>query len=177
MPVGHVKNADSALISIRPNFAESIMSGAKTIELRRRIPNVQAGLKLWIYSTMPTGAVIGTATIEQVIYGTPDSLWQVAHRHAGLSRVDFDRYFSGTDRGVALRLHQVQPTHHVAIERLRTLRARFHPPQVLVRLTGAEARQLEAWCIGSPSRSRAGEELRGEGTGQPQRPFARTSRP
>ncbi|MDE0040937.1 MAG: ASCH domain-containing protein, partial [Candidatus Poribacteria bacterium] len=69
-------NIQDALISIRPNFAEAILAGKKTVEIRRRIPALQVGTRLWIYATRPLGAIIGTAIVAKIIEGTPTELWK-----------------------------------------------------------------------------------------------------
>ena len=56
-------DATDAIISIHPDYADAIFAGKKTIELRRRIPEVPSGTRLWIYATRPTGAIIGFVTI------------------------------------------------------------------------------------------------------------------
>src|SRR4051794_32919901 len=50
---GHVAEETDAIISIHPSYADAILAGEKTIELRRRIPNISQGARLWIYATRP----------------------------------------------------------------------------------------------------------------------------
>ena len=45
--------ADGVLMSIRPQYAEAILSGEKTVELRRRRPSFSAGTTVLIYSSAP----------------------------------------------------------------------------------------------------------------------------
>jgi predicted transcriptional regulator len=48
------------LISIQPEYAEQIMGGCKTVELRRRfVEAVDQDTRLFIYSSNPVGAIIG----------------------------------------------------------------------------------------------------------------------
>jgi predicted transcriptional regulator len=61
---GQVPDASDALISIRPGYANAILDGTKTIELRRRVPELVSGTRLWIYATRPTAAVVGVAPIH-----------------------------------------------------------------------------------------------------------------
>lgn len=130
------------IISIRPNFAEAIFSGAKTIELRRRIPHLPIGTRLWIYATKPIGAVLGCAFVEGTISGSLEEIWAASSDQAGVSRANFDEYFSGSEKGVALRLTGVQPGQPVSMSTLRILRPGFHPPQTIARISKSESCSL-----------------------------------
>jgi predicted transcriptional regulator len=48
------------LVSIRPFYASKILTGHKTVELRRKFPEVGAvGATALIYSSSPVSAVVG----------------------------------------------------------------------------------------------------------------------
>lgn len=133
---------DEAIISIHPTFAEAILSGRKTVELRRRIPPVEVGARLWIYATRPTAAIVGIAIIDTIFRGTPQAVWETYSDRAGINRGDFDRYFEGAKEAIGIRLSKVQRMEPIGIEQLRLWKEGFHPPQVLSRITGAEAKRL-----------------------------------
>lgn len=127
------------IISIRPNFAEAILSGAKTVELRRRIPPIEIGTRLWIYATRPTAAVVGSAIVNAVIRGTPDSLWDTYSAQAAIKRDDYDRYFDGAKEAIGISLAMIVRVEPVHIAQLRQMREGFHPPQVIAKLSKVEA--------------------------------------
>jgi predicted transcriptional regulator len=52
-------------------------------------------------------------------------------------------YFNGAQQAVAILLAAVKRVGPITIEELREIRDRFHPPQVLLRLTNAEAKALQ----------------------------------
>ncbi|MBB3441847.1 hypothetical protein [Rhizobium sp. BK379] len=137
----------NAIISIRPLFVDAILSGAKTVELRRRIPSIDIGTKLWIYATLPVGAVVGAAIAQDFHYASPAELWVRYARHAAIPRDDFDAYFLGTDRGVGIELSSVQKIEPISIEYLRVMRDGFHPPQVLTKITNDEANYLSGFAL------------------------------
>jgi predicted transcriptional regulator len=141
---GPLTKPGDAIISIRPNFAEAILSGAKTVELRRRIPPVELGTRLWIYATRPTGAVVGMAVVKAIFRGTPDSVWNEYSAQAKISRDDYDLYFNGTKEAIGISLTSVVRTAPVDIEQLRRMRVGFHPPQVIAKISEAEAGFLAA---------------------------------
>ena len=136
-----MSDGDDALISIRPNFARAILAGNKTVELRRRLPSIERGTRLWIYATRPLGAIIGSAVVDEIIEGTPAEVWDMCRDRTAVSRCEFDEYFSGTDRALALVLSDIVKRREIGIEKLRQLSKGFHPPQVLARLS----RQETAW--------------------------------
>ena len=147
--MGKVTARDEAIISIHPRHAHAILDGVKTIELRRRVPLLQAGTKLWIYATRPLGAVIGTSMVEQVVRGDPAEIWQRYGSQSGLQRAEYDKYFEGVSEAIGLILTNVLRTpKHVPIEDLRGLRPGFHPPQVITWMSREEAVSLSEMAIG-----------------------------
>jgi predicted transcriptional regulator len=138
-----VTTGNEAIISIHPRHAHAILDGDKTIELRRRIPTVSIGTRLWIYATRPIGAVIGAAIVERIVRGDPEAIWLRFGHQTGIERSEYDAYFDGAQEAIALMLTQPQRSvRHVAIEHLRHLRQGFHPPQVLMWISCEEAQSL-----------------------------------
>jgi predicted transcriptional regulator len=137
-----VTDAADAIISIHPGYADAILAGQKTIELRRRIPKLTIGSRLWIYATQPTGAVIGVVTIREVAKASPSTIWKRHRSGAGVDHASYKAYFKGAQEAVAILLTAAERVGPISIEQLRKIRNRFHPPQVLIRLTNSEARAL-----------------------------------
>ena len=59
-------NVRTLLLCLRPRFAEAILSGAKTVELRRRPINTQPGTPILLYASSPTMAIVGTARLREI---------------------------------------------------------------------------------------------------------------
>ena len=133
---------EDRLISIRPSFADAIFNGSKTVEVRRKVPPIRPGIRLWIYVTKPVGEVRGVARVADVIVGNPDTVWQACGPRTGLAQSDFYRYLDGSPTAFGLVLDEVEIGRPASMETLRTLRAGFHPPQVITRLTTAEIEGL-----------------------------------
>lgn len=136
--------SSEAIISIRPVFAEAILSGRKSIELRRRIPSVDIGTRLWIYATRPTGAVVGSATIGCIIRSSPEKLWAQSSDQMGVNKEEYEAYFDGASQAIGLVLINILRSIPISIENLRSIRSGFHPPQVMAKLTDSEASSLRA---------------------------------
>jgi predicted transcriptional regulator len=116
------------LISIQPRFANAILDGTKTIELRRTSPTLSPGALALIYSSAPTKALVGWATVEEVVRATPQSLWK-EHRHStGVTRAEFKKYFAGRTHAYGLRLSGVNRAERgLSLVGLRT--HGLEPPQ------------------------------------------------
>jgi predicted transcriptional regulator/DNA-binding Xre family transcriptional regulator len=118
------------LFSIRPVHAEKILTGDKTVELRRRFANaVTPGTLALIYSTSPTSALTGSAKIKAVQCTDLRTLWKNHRKGACLDRSDFEAYFAGLERGYAIILDSPRPLERpVGLMELRK-RFGFEPPQ------------------------------------------------
>lgn len=121
--------ARTLLLSLRPRFANAILAGAKTVELRRRPINAQPGTPILLYASSPSMAIVGTASLRDIQTHTPHTAWKKYHTRLGLTRDEFDAYLDGSPRAHLLLLHQV----YVLIEPLHLHQLRqdgqFHPPQ------------------------------------------------
>jgi predicted transcriptional regulator len=139
---GHVPDAADVIISIHPTHADSILAGKKTIELRRRIPELPSGTRLWIYATRPIGAVVGFVTIQHVSRAHPKTIWKEHRAGIGINYAAFKAYCNGAREAVAILLAAARRVSPVTIDQLRGIRGSFHPPQVVTRLTASEAEAL-----------------------------------
>jgi predicted transcriptional regulator len=118
------------LLSIRPQYAERILTGQKTVELRRVRPRACEDIVLLIYVSSPVRALKAISLVECVTAAEPAELWkQVAHK-AGVSRAEFDAYFNDVDMGFAIHLKDVwQLSQPLPLTDLRELWPGFRPPQ------------------------------------------------
>lgn len=90
------------VLSVRPRFADAIVDGRKTIDVRRRRPNVHPGTLGFVYSSSPVQAVIGSFRVDRILSGTPEELWLVAQHGGHISRQNFDDYFADVEFGHAI---------------------------------------------------------------------------
>lgn len=117
------------LLSLRPRFADAILSGTKTVELRRRPVNAEPGTQVILYSSSPVTAVVGTARLSGVTVSDPETAWSKHQHFLGLTKDEYDGYLDGSANAYLLHLTQVctlnEPLH---LHQLRQDGA-FHPPQ------------------------------------------------
>lgn len=118
------------VFSIKPEYSRKIVTGEKTIELRRRFPmSVPAGTTALIYETSPTRALSGIAEIGEVHRQSPAEIWKTFKDQACIARKDFDAYFAGLDRAFAIELRRGRPLPRALdLSELRD-RFSFEPPQ------------------------------------------------
>jgi predicted transcriptional regulator len=97
------------LVSIRPNYAQKILEGHKTVELRRRFPEVSTiGATALIYSSSPVQAIVGHAVIADVHRLPVKKIWRDFGGAACISKADFEDYFVGLEYGFAILLKNVK---------------------------------------------------------------------
>lgn len=104
--------ARALLISIQPRFANAILDGTKTIELRRTTPTLPPGALALIYSSSPTKALVGWATVDEIVHATPTDLWNEHNESAGVTPAEFQEYFADRTNAYGLRLSTVSRADH-----------------------------------------------------------------
>jgi predicted transcriptional regulator len=121
------------VLSIKPRYSDKIVTGQKTVELRRRFSaQVGIGTLVLIYETSPIRALTGVAEIADVLTGSPNIIWKEFSDEACIARKDFDDYFAGTKQGVAIRLRGARRlTRALELKELRE-RFSFAPPQSFI---------------------------------------------
>ncbi|MDW3119373.1 MAG: helix-turn-helix domain-containing protein [Roseovarius pacificus] len=118
------------VLSIKPIYSEKILAGHKTVELRRRFPvSAPSGALAYIYSTSPVKAMVGTASIRDVLKLPVEQIWTEFESTAFIERSLFDKYFEGLDHGYALVFDDVKSfSRPLPLHELRE-RFGFEPPQ------------------------------------------------
>lgn len=135
------------VFSIKPDYCDKIVSGAKTVELRRRFPmSVPEGTTALIYATSPTRALLGIAEIGAVHRRPLEEIWEAFADRACIARKDFESYFDGIERGYAIELKRARRLRR-ALE-LSELRDRFNfePPQSFLYATSQMREALHYEC-------------------------------
>jgi predicted transcriptional regulator len=136
------------LISLRPRFAELLLSGIKTVELRRVQPAVGRGAPVLLYASGPTCALLGTAIVDSVHAAACEDIWERHGAWAGVSRDEYDSYFEGRSTAVAITLASVRRLPRpMPLDELRDGRDWFQPPQSFRYL---DARQTASFGITVP---------------------------
>jgi predicted transcriptional regulator len=123
------------LISLEPRHAKNILSGEKSIELRRRAPKVPPGTVIWMYSKKPEASIVGVVTVLAIHEASPSALWRRFKENVGVTRGEFFDYFESRDIGAAIQLGSAKRLKKpLSLEELKERDELFHPPQFFKRL-------------------------------------------
>ena len=117
-----------------------MLSGEKTVELRRRPMHVAPSTRVWIYSKLPRGCIEAVGVIDEVVRAPPRRIWQTYGARTGISRAEFDSYFADAIVAFAILLRDIQQLAPVlTLMHLRRNFTLFHPPQFFRRLDAGSA--------------------------------------
>ena len=119
------------VLSVKPRFAEKLLEGDKTVELRRVLPRrIAAGDFLLIYSTAPETRFVGFCRVAELLLDSPRALWPKVERSAGVTREEYLRYFGEASRAVGIQVEQpVRLLDEISLEDSRRHAPDFRPPQ------------------------------------------------
>jgi predicted transcriptional regulator len=92
------------VFSIRPRFMAMFFDGRKLFEYRTRLPAVESGDTVLLYETAPTSKIVASAVVGIVYDGEPGRVWARTGFSGGIGRAEFDEYFAGRERAVAIEL-------------------------------------------------------------------------
>jgi predicted transcriptional regulator len=125
------KRQDSAvLLSVRPKFARLILSGAKTVELRKSPFSATKGDRIYIYVSSPQSSVVGSFEVKTITSSSPSLLWRMVRDKCGISRSEFNEYYDTAVQAVAIFLCKPRSLEKpIPLKELRRRIAGFHPPQ------------------------------------------------
>jgi len=123
------------LISVESYYAERMLDGSKTVELRRRPIRIKEGSKLWVYSKLPRGQIELQAEVKKVAVGNPIAIWGKYGNRTGISRKEYFAYFNGAETAYAILIDCVNKLPPIlSLVQIRRKAAHFHPPQFYKRL-------------------------------------------
>ena len=118
------------VLSLRPRFAEAILAGVKTVELRRAEPKIVVPTRALLYAASPVRALLGTCIVTSVRSADLAALWREHGSDAALSYEEFLGYFEGVDVGTALTLTAPRRFgRKVPLQDMRAKPKGFRPPQ------------------------------------------------
>ena len=121
--------SDTLIFSIAPAWVEMIISGEKTVELRRRPPQSPLDAPALIYETSPKRRIAAFCRVGPVISAPVDQLWHKVGNRSGLGYAAFSGYFAGARFAHAVMLREVVTLKApILLEELRAI-VGFHPPQ------------------------------------------------
>lgn len=114
------------LLSIKPEFAEKILTGEKKFEFRKKIFKNKDIKKVLLYASSPVQKVIGEFEIEEIFQADIATLWSKTNLHAGITKDYFSAYFSAHKSGFAIKVKKAK-----RFKKPQCLRSEYNlfPPQ------------------------------------------------
>lgn len=96
------------ILSIKPYYAEKILSGEKTYELRKsifKVPNIKTVI---IYASYPISRIIGEFEIDGIIHEEITILWAKTKQFTAVDKFFFDEYFADKEKGYAIKIKNIK---------------------------------------------------------------------
>lgn len=93
------------ILPIHPEYVRKILSGEKTFEYRKIIP--QDIDYILIYETAPVSKVVAIGEVAEIIKEKPNKLWEKTFYSGGINKCYFDSYFVEKEYGYAIRFKNV----------------------------------------------------------------------
>ncbi|MCG7850700.1 MAG: ASCH domain-containing protein, partial [ANME-2 cluster archaeon] len=99
---------DECFMSVKPKYANEIISGKKKYEFRKSIFKREKVEKMFIYSSSPVKKIISVVDIDCILSDSPQELWEQCHEDAGISEREFFSYFKNSSIGYAIKISDVK---------------------------------------------------------------------
>ncbi len=132
------------LISVKPKFAEKILRGEKTVELRKCMPvRAKSNCFLLIYVTSPVMELHGICRVDYIEKSTPQNLWQIVGCKAGISQDEYFDYFKDTVQACGIFIKDVKKINPIKLFHLKNILGEFNPPQTYAYLSQNEFFKLQ----------------------------------
>ncbi|WP_148416484.1 hypothetical protein [Haloferax sp. KTX1] len=112
----------NVLLSIKPEFAEKILDQEKRYEFRKtRFQDPSRIETIYLYASSPVQEIVGSFSLDEVIEGPPEQLWQDFGAVSGIDdRSRFMDYFGDADTGYAIEVdstsrfeRSIDPRQHI----------------------------------------------------------------
>jgi len=119
------------VISVRPKYARDILSGVKTVEIRKSFSRAWEGKRAVVYSTTPDKRVAGEVTIKRVDQKPPSQVWEEQSANLSCTEAEFWGYCGENAFVSVLYLDEPRPyCEQVELETVRDIvNVDARPPQ------------------------------------------------
>lgn len=130
----------AVLLSIKPKYADLIIAGSKTVELRRSWPSNDVGVMI-IYSSAPVQRLTGIALVKEIKECDFDTLWGISQTHGGgVTHEELKEYIGKKKQSYGVMLGRVIPAE-ILIDP-KQLFPNFTPPQGFMYLSPLDYKRV-----------------------------------
>lgn len=95
------------ILPIKPEYSNQIIAKQKRYEYRTKIPKQKVG-SILIYETYPTMKIVAKITIKKILCGSPYGIWSATKKYAGITKEQFDAYFSNSKKAFAYEIGEIE---------------------------------------------------------------------
>lgn len=132
------------ILAVKPRWADLILDGHKTVEVRRTRPPLGAGTRMILYASRPTSSLVGVCDIVAVRTVPVSDLWRISQRGSCCTRDEFEDYFAGAAEGTAIVLASPRRVRPVSLATLRREVDSGMPPHSFRAISRAKVEHLLA---------------------------------
>ena len=119
----------TVFLSVKPRYAWAILAGDKTVEVRRRFPDLSEGTTIVIYASSPERQVLGSVTLTAIERAASTAVWDQYSDAIAIDREALDEYLDDSTVAALLRISApIRWNRPVTLEELRTAMD-VEPPQ------------------------------------------------
>lgn len=116
-------------ISVKPRYARAILEGRKTVEVRRKFPQLPSGTMVVLYSSSPERAVLGTVRLKRTTRVASSAVWAMHADSIDIGKDALSEYLEGADASTLLEVEDPQTWEQpIPLDQLRDLLG-VEPPQ------------------------------------------------
>ena len=119
-------------LSIKRIYAERIIAGTKSIELRKRPIGMELGNLVLLYETTPDSLIRGGFIADKTISLSPSKMWKQYHCVMGVDKEFYDSYFENCEFAYGTLIHQSFSFPALPLKQIQKLCPGFVPPQATI---------------------------------------------
>ena len=134
------------MLSVKPEYAEKLLRGDKTVELRRVLPQrIERGDIVLLYATAPKAVFVGYCRVADILHDSPTALWPRVEGSAGVTRAEYFGYFRTATRAIGIVVESpVEFSGGISLDESRKYLPGFMPPRSFRYLSGLDQRLRDA---------------------------------
>lgn len=119
-------------LSIKYIYAERIVSGVKTIELRKRPLGMELGDLILLYETAPDSIIRGGFIADKTVSLPVSKMWDLYNSVMGVEKEFYDSYFENCEVAYGTFVYQSFCFHGLTLDEIYRLCPGFVPPQATI---------------------------------------------
>ncbi|PZO12130.1 MAG: hypothetical protein DCF25_18175 [Leptolyngbya foveolarum] len=119
-------------LSIKRLYAERIISGEKTIELRKRPIGLTLGDLVLLYETFPDAVIRAGFIADKTVALSVPKMWRDYSSIMGVEKQFYDSYFENCEIAYGTLIHQSFCFRELPLNELRQRCPGFIPPQATI---------------------------------------------